>query len=113
MEYNIANCCTEYHILNCQTQYIAQLLNHKIIVYTPLDKKFIVELPFNKIFVDKDIDNDEDEKNGKYDTSFEGNSLLLKSDNNIYTFIGKNIYTFRSLSKIVKYYSKVENMGCN
>ena len=47
---------------------------------------------------------------GKY---YNGNSILVKIDNNKYCYIGTEIYTFTTESKIIKYVSMASNTNSN
>lgn len=44
-----------------------------------------------------------------YGPKWDGNSILLHLNNNIYIFIGNKIFSFSSLSEIIEYYSPIGN----
>lgn len=46
---------------------------------------------------------------GGHGSKFTGNSILLHIDNNDYIFVGERIFSFKSMSEIIKYVSPVGN----
>jgi len=53
---------------------------------------------YQKVFVPKDPE-----------TGYDGNSILIQLSDNMYTYVGSEIYTFLTNDKIIKYYSPVGN----
>jgi len=72
--------------------------NCLIDIYTP-----------ERIFIGKSPKNKMTEYSGGYGKRFDGNTILLHLEYNIYLYIGDIIYTFQSESKIVEYISPIGN----
>ena len=72
-------------------------------------KKKVPILTFEaaQVFVGKSVLNEMTENNGEYGPHLDGNSILLHLSNNLYVFIGSEIYSFRSFGKIISYHSPV------
>ena len=62
-----------------------------------------------KVFVGLSPDNEMTRFSGGYGKEFDGNSILVNTEDNTYVYIGSEIYSFKSLSKIVEYVSPVGN----
>ncbi len=62
-----------------------------------------------KIFIGKSPLNKMTEFSGGHGSKFDGNSILLHMGNNIYVFIGWEIFSFTSLDTITSYISPVGN----
>jgi len=71
----------------------------KLIQKFKTDKIFIGESPFNPMT----------EFSGGHGPAFDGNSILLKIDENEYVFIGDQIYSFKTTNEIIKFVSPVGN----
>jgi len=61
------------------------------------------------IFVGESPKNSMTTFSGGYGPEFMGNSILLELEDNQYEFIGKNIFSFTSLAKIIHFVSPVGN----
>ena len=73
-------------------------------------KKYIINLNnFSNIFIGKSIKNEMTEFSGSYGDNFDGNSILVNLKDNIYIYIGINIFRFHSLNEIYKYKSPLGN----
>jgi hypothetical protein len=71
---------------------------------------FLVSFKPKRIFIGKSILNLNTEFSGAKDSpEFDGNTILLELPRNKYVFIGSEIFSFTSFSKIVEYYSPVGN----
>ena len=62
-----------------------------------------------KVFVGISPENEMTKFSGGYGPKFDGNSILVNTEHNNYVYIGSEIYSFKSLSKIVEYISPVGN----
>ena len=62
-----------------------------------------------KVFVGISPENEMTKFSGGYGPKFDGNSILVNTEHNNYVYIGSEIYSFKSLSKIVEYVSPVGN----
>jgi hypothetical protein len=63
----------------------------------------------NKVFVGKSPINEMTKFSGGHGKDFDGNSFLLELDDDSYQHIGRDIFTFNSYNKIVKYVSPIGN----
>lgn len=73
------------------------------------EKKPIYEINVKKAFVGKSVVNDMTKFSGGHGKRFDGNTILLHIKDNNYVYVGEQIYSFKSLSEIVKYISPVGN----
>jgi len=71
--------------------------------------KFLKEYQPEKIFIGKSPLNRTTRFSGGHGPNFDGNSILLKLSDDMYLFIGQNIFSFKTSSEIVKYVSPVGN----
>jgi hypothetical protein len=62
-----------------------------------------------KVFVGNSPDNEMTRFSGGYGKEFDGNSILVNTEDNNYVYIGSEIYSFKSIAKIVEYVSPVGN----
>ena len=62
-----------------------------------------------KVFVGLSPKNEMTKFSGGYGRKFDGNSILVNTENNNYVYIGSEIFSFNSLSEIVEYVSPVGN----
>lgn len=62
-----------------------------------------------RVFVGESPVTDMTTFSGGHGPIFRGNSILVKTNDNEYTYIGARIYSFRSESEIVRYVSEVGN----
>lgn len=62
-----------------------------------------------QIFVGKSIKNNMTKFSGGTGFKFDGNSILLNINNLTYIYIGKSIYKFNALNKIITYVSPIGN----
>jgi hypothetical protein len=63
----------------------------------------------NKVFIGKSPVTKMTKFSGGAGKDFEGNSFLFELNNNTYQHVGRNIFTFDSYNKIVKYVSPIGN----
>lgn len=63
----------------------------------------------SKIFIGESPLSPMTEYSGAYGAEFDGNSILLKINDNKYVFIGETIYSFNTSNEIVKFVSPVGN----
>lgn len=71
------------------------------------DDEYDLKLEFLKSFETKNVFIGEDNKS--FDTDFRGNTILLDMGDNSYVYIQRDISEFKSLSKIVSYFSPIGN----
>ena len=62
-----------------------------------------------KVFVGESPVTDMTTFSGGHGPAFRGNSILVQTDDNEYTYIGARIYSFRSESEIIRYISEIGN----
>ena len=72
------------------------------------DNSYILYEPI-EIFIGKSIINKQTECSGGHGEEFDGNSILLRLENNKYVFIGDKIVTFESIANIIQFISPVGN----
>lgn len=71
--------------------------------WEPMIKKKLLTIPlYKKVFIGSDVSGNDFGK---------GNSILVNTETNKYTFIGDQIYSFRITDKIVSYHSNIGNSG--
>lgn len=73
------------------------------------DYKKIAEYTPKKIFVGKSKHDEMTDNGGGHGNIFDGNSILLDMNDNIYIHIGSNVFSFKTLNEINEYYSPVGN----
>jgi len=99
---------------------IVDKTNHNITVYREIDYNNnntiynettpVIQQNYTQLFIGKTYKNSMTNFSGGYGKGFIGNSILIKNDEgNNYTFIGHSIFSFQSVSPIVKYRSPVGN----
>lgn len=71
-------------------------------------KPIIVYYP-EAIFIGNSPMNEMTQFSGGYGQEFDGNTILLQTGDNIYTYIGPEIYSFKTDGKIINYISPVGN----
>lgn len=64
---------------------------------------------YHTIFIGKSLYNNKTLYNGKYGSSWDGNTILVCTEPGKYVFIGSSIITFTTVSPIVKYSSAIGN----
>ena len=62
-----------------------------------------------EVFIGRSPENEMTRFSGGHGSEFDGNSILVNTEGNNYVYIGSEIYSFKSLSKIVEYVSPVGN----
>jgi len=72
------------------------------------DKVFKSYKP-QKIFIGKSPKNNMTKFSGEYGKKFDGNSILLQFIKNSYTYIGSDIFSFKTDSEIINYVSPIGN----
>jgi len=64
---------------------------------------------YERVFIGKSPKNEMTEYSGGFGKGFDGNTILINLKDNMYMFIGGEIYTFKTSEEIVKYVSSVGN----
>lgn len=88
-----------------------EIKGNSVLVYTKGDNYLvpILNLKARKVFIGKSPETMTTMSGGDYGPEFDGNTILVNTDNNNYIFIGDSIYSFASLDEIVTYISPVGN----
>ncbi len=76
-----------------------------------LEPELVMEINPIEIFIGKSPKNKQTEFSNGYGKNFDGNTILFDVGDNEYIFINRNIESFKSKAKIVKYVSPVGNSG--
>ena len=64
---------------------------------------------YQHLFIGKSDRNQMTTDSGAFGSDYDGNSILLHQGDNNYLFIGQEIYSFQSRSRIVEYHSPIGN----
>jgi hypothetical protein len=78
-------------------------------VYKNDTNELLFNKKVNKVFIGKSPLNQMTKFSGGHGKDFDGNSFLLELDDNSYQHIGRDIFTFNSYNKIIKYVSPIGN----
>jgi len=78
-------------------------------VYKNDTNELLFNKKVNKVFIGKSPINEMTKFSGGHGKDFDGNSFLLELDDDSYQHIGRDIFTFNSYNKIVKYVSPIGN----
>ena len=100
---------TYYTLDNGTKPYKVNIYENILSIYDNCNKKNIFDILATKIFIGKSIHNLMTEYSGDYGDEFDGNSILVETDNKKYKFIGHKIFTFDSLFTIKEFYSPIGN----
>ena len=83
---------------------------NNIQVFNNENKEFILEFDNpEKVFIGESPETEMTKYSGGYGNEFIGNSILVKTKDNTYYFIGHNIFKFSTEDEIIKYVSEVGN----
>jgi hypothetical protein len=84
-------------------------INYKFDEYEKLFNKKVFSSKYQKIWIGKSPKTEMTLFSNGYGSKFDGNSILIEKSNNTYVFIGKNIFSFKSVKPIIEFISPVAN----
>ncbi len=84
-------------------------LNNNIKVYNNYNNELIFEKIVKRFLIGRTLYNKMTQFSGGYGRNFDGSSILLKLDDNLYQYIGESIFTFNTYNEIVDFKSPVGN----
>lgn len=86
------------------------IINNKTVsVYDNYKNILLFTFTPETIFIGKSLENEMTTFSDGFGSEFDGNSFLFKTGENEYEHVGRNIFTFHSLSKITEYFSPIGN----
>lgn len=92
---------------NGDVPYLVKITGNNVVVFCNNTHSDIFSCEAKEIFIGKSPLNIMTRMCQEYGSHLDGNSILIKTDENIYKFIGSGMFTFESVGNIVSYFSPI------